>query len=242
MLIRCHCLAHARRQFSELTDDFPAESAVVVEALKLVYEHDKQAHEQQLNAQRRLVYHQTYSEPIFTTLKTWLERQTTERFVSPIVVWAKRLPICWTIGTRSRGWCKSRALRWTTNNVAEHAVKLAIRQRKNSLFYATEHSAYIASILTGVNATCVQAGVNALEYLVALQAHRQEVFANPSAFGRRSPRALVTDGSPSGASWARSGWPLPKSTFNSHAESVTLGVVAVGHQEKRPWDNRFVHP
>ena len=81
MLIRCHCLAHARRQFSELTDDFPAESAVVVEALKLVYEHDKQAHEQQLNAQRRLVYHQTYSEPIFTTLKTWLERQTTERLV-----------------------------------------------------------------------------------------------------------------------------------------------------------------
>ena len=83
MLIRCHCLAHARRQFSELTDDFPAESAVVVEALKLVYEHDKQAHEQQLNAQRRLVYHQTYSEPIFTTLKTWLERQKTERLVEP---------------------------------------------------------------------------------------------------------------------------------------------------------------
>jgi hypothetical protein len=28
----------------------------------------------------------------------------------------------------------------------------------------------------------VQAGVNALEYLVAIQEHRQEVFANPKAW------------------------------------------------------------
>ena len=68
------------------------------------------------------------------------------------------------------------------NNLAERALKLAIRQRKNSLFYATEHSAYIASILISVIATCVQAGVNALGYLVALQDHRQEVFANPGAW------------------------------------------------------------
>ena len=68
------------------------------------------------------------------------------------------------------------------NNLAERALKLAIRQRKNSLFYATEHSAYIVSILTSVIATCVQAGVNALGYLVALQDHRQEVFANPGAW------------------------------------------------------------
>ena len=68
------------------------------------------------------------------------------------------------------------------NNVAERALKLCIRQRKNSLFYATEHSAYIASLLTSVIATCVQVGVNALEYLVALQEHRQEVFAHPGAW------------------------------------------------------------
>jgi hypothetical protein len=68
------------------------------------------------------------------------------------------------------------------NNLAERALKLAIRQRKNSLFYATEHSAYIASILTSVIATCVHAGVNAVEYLVAVQEHRHEVVANPRAW------------------------------------------------------------
>src|SRR5258706_8055838 len=67
------------------------------------------------------------------------------------------------------------------NNIAERALKLGIRQRKNSLFYATEHSAYIASLLTSVIATCLQAGVNALAYLVAVPENRQAGFSNPNA-------------------------------------------------------------
>ena len=55
------------------------------------------------------------------------------------------------------------------NNLVERALKLFIRQRKNSLFYATEYSAYIASVLTSLIATCLHAGVNALEYLVAFK-------------------------------------------------------------------------
>ena len=72
------------------------------------------------------------------------------------------------------------------------ALKLCMRQRKNSLFYATEHSASIASLLTSVIATCLQAGVNVLEYLVAVQEHRHEVFANPRAWlPWNYPAALV---------------------------------------------------
>ena len=54
---------------------------------------------------------------------------------------------------------------------------LFIRQRKNSLFYKSTHSAYIASVLTSLIATCLYAGVNAVEYLAALQEYRGEVFA-----------------------------------------------------------------
>ena len=68
------------------------------------------------------------------------------------------------------------------NNTAERALKLAIRQRKNSLFYKTDYSAYIASMLTSLIATCLQAGVNALDYLVALQEHRAAVFDDPAAW------------------------------------------------------------
>lgn len=180
-LIRCHCLAHGRRKFSELAEDFPAESAVVVQALKLVYDHDEQARDRQLSAGERLAYHQTYSTPVFTTLKTWLEQQTAQRLVEPNSSLGKAIAYLldhWDTLTR----VVKEPGAPLDNNIAERALKLCIRQRKNSLFYATEHSAYIASVLTSVIATCVQAGVNALDYLVAIQEHRQEVFANPGAW------------------------------------------------------------
>ncbi len=180
-LIRCHCLAHGLRKFSELEEVFPAESAVVVDALKLVFEHDEEARGCALSAQARLAYHQTYSGPILTRLKTWLEQQTSEHRVEPNSSLGKA--IAYLLGH----W--ESLTRFLTvpdapldNNTAERALKLCIRQRKNSLFYATEHSAYIASLLTSVIATCLQAGVNALDYLVAVQEHRHEVFANPGAW------------------------------------------------------------
>jgi hypothetical protein len=180
-LIRCHCLAHGRRKFSELDEAFPAESAVVVEALKAVYDHDEQVREEQLSAQERLAYHQTYSAPIMATLKGWLEQQTANHLVEPNSSLGKA--IAYLVGhweTLTRFLTVPGAP--LDNNTAERALKLCIRQRKNSLFYATEHSAYIASLLTSVMATCLQAGVNALDYLVAIQEHRHEVFANPAAW------------------------------------------------------------
>jgi transposase len=180
-LIRCHCLAHGRRKFSELEEVFPAESAVVTEALKVVYEHEEEVRAQQLSAQERLAYHQTYSGPVMEALKAWLEQQSAERLVEPNSSLGKA--IAYLLGhweTLTRFLTAPGAP--LDNNVAERALKLCIRQRNNSLFYATEHSAYIASLLTSVIATCLQAGVNALEYLVAVQEHRQEVFASPGAW------------------------------------------------------------
>jgi transposase len=180
-LIRCHCLAHGRRKFSELDEAFPTESAVVVNALKDVFDHEEYTRAEQMTAQERLAYHQRKSGPIMKRLKRWLERQTAQRLVEPNSSLGKAIAYMvehWPSLTRFLTEPEAPL----ENNLAERALKLAIRQRKNSLFYATEHSAYIASILTSVIATCVQAGVNALEYLVAVQEHRQEVFANPSAW------------------------------------------------------------
>src|SRR5262249_41496763 len=38
-LIRCHCLAHGRRKFSDLADVFPVECQVVMDTLKQVFDH-----------------------------------------------------------------------------------------------------------------------------------------------------------------------------------------------------------
>jgi len=63
-VIRCHCLAHGRRQFSDIAEVFPVECRVVIDVLKQVFDHDEEACDKQMSPQARLVYHQEYSRPI----------------------------------------------------------------------------------------------------------------------------------------------------------------------------------
>jgi ATP-dependent HslUV protease subunit HslV len=147
-------LAAARALVAHADLDAPA---VVTEALTLVFEHDEEARTQQLSAAERLAYHHTYSGPILTTLKGWLEQQTTDRRVEPKSSLGKA--IAYLLGhweTLTRFLTVPGAP--LDNNTAERALKLGIRPRKNSLFYATEHSADIASLLTSVIAPCLQGG------------------------------------------------------------------------------------
>jgi transposase len=180
-LIRCHCLAHGRRKFTELEEVFPDECAVVIEALKQVFDHEEEARVQQMSAETRLRYHQQSSGPIMEQLKHWLDAQFEERSVEPNSSLGKAfhyLLTHWQTLTRFLE-VPGAPLE---NNMAERALKLAIRQRKNSLFYKTDYSAYIASMLTSLIATSLHAGVNALDYLVALQEHRAAVFSDPAAW------------------------------------------------------------
>ena len=181
MLIRCHCLAHGRRQFSDLEDVFPQECRVVIEALKQVFDHDEEARDQQMSPEARFAYHQAYSRPIMDELKRWLDQQVEDRLVEPNSSLGKAITYMqghWETLTRFLSVVGAPL----DNNLVERALKLFIRQRNNSLFYKTEYSAYIASVLTSLIATCIHAGVNALDYLVALQEHRAEVFADPAAW------------------------------------------------------------
>jgi hypothetical protein len=180
-VIRCHCLAHGRRKFSDVEDVFPHECQVVLDVLRQVFDHDEQARQAQLSPEARLAYHQAQSRPLLDGLKQWLAMQIDEHLVEPNSSLGK------AIGYMQRHWVTlTRFLSVPgaplDNNLAERALKLFIRQRKNSLFYKSEHSAYIASVLTSLIATCLYAGVNAVEYLVALQEHRHEVFADPAAW------------------------------------------------------------
>ena len=181
LVIRCHCLAHGRRQFSDIEEMFPTECRVVLDVLKQVFDHDEEARDQQMSPQARLAYHQAYSQPLMDELKGWLDHQLADRLVEDNSSLGKAILYMqghWETLTRFLS-IPGAPL---DNNLVERALKLFIRQRKNSLFYKTEHSAYIASVLTSLIATCIYAGVNVIDYLVALQKHRAEVFAEPSAW------------------------------------------------------------
>ncbi|MEE8307448.1 MAG: IS66 family transposase, partial [Gammaproteobacteria bacterium] len=179
MLIRCHCLYHGRRKFSDIEETFPEACDVVITALKDVFEHEEVAQKEHLSDAERLTHHQTYSEPILKTLETWMKKQFEERQVEPNSSLGKAFTYM-----LSHWQTLTQFLRVPgaplDNNTAERALKLIIRQRKNSLFYHNDFSAYVGSLLTSLIATCIQAGVNAMDYFVALQDNRAAVFANPA--------------------------------------------------------------
>ena len=59
---------------------------------------------------------------------------------------------------------------------------MILRLRKNSLFYANPHGAYVGDVLTSLIETCRLAGVNPLDYLTALMENRSAVFHDPGAW------------------------------------------------------------
>ena len=173
-----NCLTHARRNFVDLVPSFPEECRYVIEALAEVYHHDKMAKEQGLSADRRLDFHQTRSGPVMERLKEWLQTQTEERKIEPNSSLGKAISYMlkhWeplTLFLRVPG-------APLDNNLCEQVLKQAILHRKNSLFFRTEHGAFIGDLFMSLIHTCRLNRVNPFHYLTTLQKHSSELFKNP---------------------------------------------------------------
>jgi transposase len=174
-----NCLTHARRNFVDLVTSFPEECRYVIEALAEVYHHDKMAKEQGLSADLRLKFHQTHSGPVMERLKEWLQTQTDERKVEPNSSLGKAIAYMlkhWeplTLFLRVPG-------APLDNNLCEQVLKQAILHRKNSLFFRTEHGAFIGDLFMSLIYTCRLNQVNPFHYLTTLQKHSSKLFKNPS--------------------------------------------------------------
>ncbi len=68
------------------------------------------------------------------------------------------------------------------NNIAERALKKAVIQRKNSLFYKTENGARVGDIFLSLIHTAELAAVSPFAYLTALLEHSEALSANPGAW------------------------------------------------------------
>jgi hypothetical protein len=178
MRILCLCLAHGRRKFYEIYDYFPGECRVVIDALSLVYHYDEITKNEQMNAQKRLIYHQVHSAPIMATLKMWMELQLKEKKAEPNGSLGKAFQYMlnhWEGLTRFL--TVPGAL--LDNNITERALKIPIRARKNSLFYKTENGALVGGMLTSIIHTCFMAGENPVDYLISLQKNRRALWMAP---------------------------------------------------------------
>jgi len=174
-----NCLAHGRRNFVEVTANFPEECRFVLETLGEVYGYDDQARAQGLSAEERLHFHQEHSRPVMEKLHTWLGAQFEERKVEPNSGLGKAISYLqnhWgklTLFLREAG-------APLDNNIVERALKKAILHRKNSLFYKTRNGALMGDLFMSLIHTAELCGANPFDYLTELQRHAEELKQNPS--------------------------------------------------------------
>jgi len=81
--ILANCLAHARRRFVDVVENFPEPCRYVLEALKEVYHNDAVARQRKLSPADRLQLHQRESGPTMDRLHAWLTEQFDRRAVEP---------------------------------------------------------------------------------------------------------------------------------------------------------------
>lgn len=177
-IIEANCLAHGRRKYVEIADSFPEYCLHVIEQLSVVYSNDATARRDKMSAEARLEYHQTHSATVMADLKTWLEGLLKEKLVEPnggfgdatkymLKRWDKLTCFLNTAGAP------------LDNNICERALKKAIRQRKNSLFYKTLHGARVGDIYMSLIHTCELCGANPIDYLTMLLRHHNMVADSP---------------------------------------------------------------
>jgi transposase len=196
-VLLANCLAHGRRQFVEVADNFPDACRHVLEALAQVYQADEQARAQGLSPEERLCFHQAHSGPVMDALQAWLAAQLDAHQVEPNSGLGRAIRYLlrhWeplTLFLRQPGVPLD-------NNIAERALKKAILNRKNAYFYRTENGARVGDLYMTLIHTCELNGVNAFEYLTELQRHTAELATTPSEWLPWTYRDTLTRAADSG--------------------------------------------
>jgi transposase len=176
--VLANCLAHARRRFVEVANDFPDECRYLLETLRKVYLNDALARDRTMSGEERLRFHQSESGPLMETLEAWLTEQIEQHKVEP------NSGLGEAIGYMRKHWSNLTLFLRVAgapldNNICERALKKAILHRKNALFYKTLNGARVGDAFMSLIHTAELNGVDPFPYLVGLLRHRQEVEENP---------------------------------------------------------------
>jgi transposase len=177
--ILCFCLVHGRRKFFEVMRFFDKECDFVLNVIGQVYANEEQCVKNKLSPDARLVYHQKYSQPLMQQLFIWLNNQLVY----------EQMESNSGLGTGVRYMLRHRVPLTTFLRVAgapldsswaERAIKIAIRHRRNSLFYKTTKGAEVGDCLMSLIYTAQVNGINPYDYLNTLQRNADAVKANPA--------------------------------------------------------------
>jgi hypothetical protein len=174
-----NCLTHGRRNFVDQVVNFPRECRHVLEALREVYRIEGSCRKARLSKEDRLTVHQRDSAPLMSALKLRMEEDLRDKRVEPnsglgkaynymLKRWDKL-----TLFLRKPG-------APLDNNACERALKMAIRHRRNSLFYRSERGAQTGDMFMSLIYTAELRGENPFDYLTAVLRNEKAAAASPA--------------------------------------------------------------
>jgi len=186
-----NCLAHGRRKFTDVIENFPSECRYVLELLAKVYKNDEITRERKLSDDERLIFHQSHSKALMDELHQWLKEQLDEKKVEP------NSSLGEAISYMLRHWEKlTLFLRKPgaplDNNICERALKKAILHRKNAYFYKTANGARVGDLFMSLIYTCELNNANPFDYLTEVQNNAKAVALCPVDWMPWNYRQMLT--------------------------------------------------
>lgn len=179
--IMCFCLVHGRRKFYEVLNCFNEECEFVLNIIGEIYKHEAHCKKNKLDPQQRLAYHQEHSAPLMQALRVWLNNQLLHHLVednSGLGEATRYMLRHWDALTKFLSVVGAPI----DNSLCEQAIKVAIRHRRNSLFYKTFKGAQVGDCLMSLIHTAAKNNINIFDYLNALQRNQKAVQENPTSW------------------------------------------------------------
>ena len=164
-MIHAGCWSHSRRKFHEAHQLDPANAAArdVLERIGRLYQIERQAREQKLDAAGRLQLRQQHSVAEVSALKEKMQAIRTE--VLPGSQLAKACDYALRIWPRLEVFLTNGQVEVDTN-LAENAMRAIALGRKNWLHIGDEKAGPKIAAILSVLATCQRLGIQAREYLL----------------------------------------------------------------------------
>jgi len=172
------CNAHARRGFAELALQQPVAARVALKHYEHIWINDNHCRDKGFDAEQRQRHHLQHSLPHLVALQAWCTEELDSERVEPNSNLGKAMRYYLRHFDGLCAFCHVPGAP-IDNNEIERLIKIIVRHRRNSLFYQTPAGAAIGDVITSVLATCHENGVNAFDYLNAVQRNRDAVKAAP---------------------------------------------------------------
>lgn len=182
-VIEIACWAHARRKFYEAQSSDLMRSMIMLAYIRLLYDVERQAREQNLDADARRALRQTRSRPILADIRAYLQSEHTK--VLPKSPEAQAIAYTLSNWEALVRYCDDGTLE-IDNNGAERSLRGIAIGRKNWMFYGSDNGGHTAAVLSSFVATCKRLAIDPFVYL-------RDIFGRISAHPARRLAELLPD-------------------------------------------------